>query len=75
MQYTKEDLINAINRLAPGAILPGMTLPQACDRAAISIFLRMETLSDTDIQVSKDLVLLRRAIRDLSKLGWFNFSQ
>jgi hypothetical protein len=76
MIYTREELSRALQRLSPESEAAiRMTLPKACEMVAADLFLEMDKLSDTDIQLSKDITILRRALRDLRDPGFFRFDQ
>ncbi len=75
MKYSEQDLIDALKRLNPNTefMLRATFLPQICERVAIKLFIKEPQLSDTDIQLSKDICLLRQALKDLEK-GSFNYT-
>ena len=74
MKYSETDLIDALKRLSPHTetMLKVIFLPKICEKIAVDLFIHMDELSDTDIQLSKDISLLRQAMKDLEK-GCFNF--
>lgn len=75
MKYSKEELMAALMRLAPNShgMLMASTMPEACEKVAAKLFVTMDDLPDTDIRVSKDITMLRKALNDLWRNGFFNY--
>lgn len=77
MKYTQEDLVNALTRLYPHTrqlMASNVPMPKIAEGAAIYQFINEHKMSDTDIQAAKDRTLLRRALKDLHNIGWFQYN-
>ena len=77
MKYTQEDLINALFRLDNHITMmlsAGIRLPKICEMVAVDMFIDTDNWPDTDLQFSRDITLLKKALRDLQQ-GGFKFTK